>query len=133
MKLDVGKQITFMDVNDKTIASLQTNVSPGRYNLKIQADFINFENCSAQQYFQSPYRNPFQSSSLLAICTFFYIYCVIEKFLHCFKRLFVYFNEFYGHFSCLHLAKIRDTAASRGKCSKLKAQICLQIVLHISG
>ncbi len=27
-----------MDLNDKTIALLQPNVSPGRYNLKLQAN-----------------------------------------------------------------------------------------------
>ncbi len=39
-----------MDPNDKTVASLQPNVPPGRYNLKLQANETNFENCSAQQY-----------------------------------------------------------------------------------
>ncbi len=72
-----------MDLNDKTIALLQPNVSPGRYNLVFQVNRTNFENCSAQQYFNNPYRNPFQSSSLLAIRTFFCICCVIEMFLHC--------------------------------------------------
>ena len=51
-----------MDLNDKTIASLQPNVSPGRYNLKLPANEINFENCSTQQYFKNPYYNSFQSS-----------------------------------------------------------------------
>ena len=45
MKLNVCKEITSMNVNDKTIVSLQTNMSPGRYNLKLQANEINFENC----------------------------------------------------------------------------------------
>ena len=58
-----------MDPNDKTIASLQPNVSPGCYNLKLQANEINFANCSAQQHFKNPYYNPFQSSPLLAIRT----------------------------------------------------------------
>ncbi len=91
MKLNVCKEITSMDLNDKTIASLQPNVSPGRNNLKLEANTINFENCSAQQHFKNPYRNPFQSLSLLAIRTFFCIWCVIEMFFHCFKRLFLYF------------------------------------------
>ena len=43
MKLNVCKEITFMDLIDKIIASVQPNVSPMRYNLKIQADDINFE------------------------------------------------------------------------------------------
>ncbi len=77
MKLNVCKEINSMILNDKTIASLQPNVSPGRYNLKLQADKINFENCSAGSYFKNPYWNPFQSSSLLAIRTFFYIWYVI--------------------------------------------------------
>ena len=64
MKLNVCKEITSMDINGKTIASLQTNVPPRRYNLKLQANEINFENCSAQQYFKNSYHNPFQSSSL---------------------------------------------------------------------
>ncbi len=34
----------------QTIASLQPNLSPMRYNLKLQANETNFENCSAQQY-----------------------------------------------------------------------------------
>ncbi len=42
-----------MDLNDKTIASLQPDVSSGRYNLKLQANKINFENCSAQQHFKT--------------------------------------------------------------------------------
>ncbi len=94
-------------INDKAIAS--PNVSPGRYNLKLQVNKMNFENCSAQQYFKNPYRNPFQSSSLLAIRTSLCICSVIEIFLHCFERLFLYFNELDGHFPCLNLAKIRDT------------------------
>ena len=49
MKPNVCKEITSMDLNDKTIASLQPNVSPGRYNLELQANEINFENCSAQK------------------------------------------------------------------------------------
>ncbi len=85
-----------MDLNDKTIASLQPNVCPRRYNLKFQANKINFEHCSGQQYFKNPYGNPFQSSSLLAIRTFFCIGCVIEMFLHCLKRLFSHFNNFDG-------------------------------------
>ncbi len=106
MKLNVCKEITSKELNDKTIASLQPNLSPGRYNLKLQANKINFENCSAKQYFKNPYRNPFQPSSLLAIRTFFCNWCVIEMFLHNFKG---YFNEFDGHFPCLYLAKICDT------------------------
>ncbi len=95
-----------MDLNDKTIASLQPNVSPGGYNLKFQANETNFENCSARQYFKNPYRNPFQSSSLLAIRTFF---CIC-----CFKRIFLYFTEFDGHFACLNLANIRDAVPFKG-------------------
>ncbi len=41
-----------MFLNDKTIASLQPNVSPGRYNLKLQTDKINFENCSTGPNFK---------------------------------------------------------------------------------
>ena len=81
MKHNVCTEITSMDLNDKTTASLQPNVSPGRYNLKIQTNEINFENCSAQQYFKNPYRNLLQSSSLLAIRTSFCICCVIDMFL----------------------------------------------------
>ena len=77
MKLNVCKEITSMGVNDNTIASLQPNVSSRHYNLKLQANEINFENCSAQQYFKNRYRNLFQSSSLLA---FFCIRCVIEPY-----------------------------------------------------
>ena len=47
MKLNVSKEITSMDVNDKTIASLQTNMTPRRNNLKLPTDEINVENCSA--------------------------------------------------------------------------------------
>jgi len=113
MKLNVCKEITSVDLNDKTIASLQPNVSPGRYNLKLQANKTNFENSSAQQYFKNPYCNPFQSSSLLAIRTFVCICCVIEMFLQCFNRLFLYFTEFDDHFPWLNLAKIRDTVPSK--------------------
>ncbi len=101
MKINVGKEITPMDPNDKTIASLQPKVSPGGYNLKLQAIVAKFENCSAQQYFINPYRNPLKSSSLLAIRTFFCICCVIEMFLHRFKRLFSYFTKYDGHFRSL--------------------------------
>ena len=93
MKLNVCKEITSMDLNGKTIASLQPNVSPGRLHLNLQANEISFENCSAQQYFKNPYHNPFQSSSFLAIRTFFGICCVIEVFLHSLKRLFLYFHR----------------------------------------
>jgi len=41
MKLNVSEEITSMDLKGKTIASLQTNMSPGRYT------GFNFENCSA--------------------------------------------------------------------------------------
>ena len=75
MKRNVSKEISSMDLNDKTIVSQQLNVSPGRYNLKLQANEINFENCSTQQYFKNPHRNPFQSPSLLAIRIFFCICC----------------------------------------------------------
>ncbi len=71
MKLNVCKEITFINLNGKTIASLQPNVSPGHYNIKLQANKINFENRTAQQSFKNPYRNPFQSSSFLAIHTLF--------------------------------------------------------------
>ncbi len=77
MKLNVCKEIPSMDLNDKNIASLQPNVSPGRYNWKLQANEINFENCSAQQYFKNPYRNPFQTLSFLAIRTF--VFAVLLK------------------------------------------------------
>ncbi len=53
MKLNVCKTISSMILNDKTIDSLQPNVSSGRFNLKLQAAKINFENCSAQQYFKT--------------------------------------------------------------------------------
>ncbi len=53
MKLNVCKEITSIVLNDKTIASLQPNVSLGRYNFKIQANKVNFENCLAQQYFKT--------------------------------------------------------------------------------
>jgi hypothetical protein len=36
-----------MDRNDKTLASLQPDMSPKRYNLKLQANEIIFENCTA--------------------------------------------------------------------------------------
>ena len=56
---NVCKEITSTDLNDKTIASLQPNVSPGRYNLKLQANESNFEKCSAQQYFKNHIAIPF--------------------------------------------------------------------------
>ena len=77
MKLNVCKEITSVHLNDKAIASLQPNVSLRHYNLKLLANEINFENCSAQQFFKNPYHNPFhQSSSLLAIRTvLLYLLC----------------------------------------------------------
>ncbi len=53
MTLNVCKEITSMDRHDKTKASLQPNLSPG----KLQANEINFENCSTQRYLKNPYRN----------------------------------------------------------------------------
>ena len=47
MKLNVSKEITSIDLNDKAIASLQTNMTPRRNNLKLPTDEINFENSSA--------------------------------------------------------------------------------------
>ncbi len=38
MKLNVCKEINSMILNDKTIASLQPNVSPAPYNFGLQAD-----------------------------------------------------------------------------------------------
>ncbi len=61
MKRNVCEEINYMDLNDKTKALLPTRVSPRHNNLKLQANEIIFENCSAQQYFKNPYRNPFQS------------------------------------------------------------------------
>ncbi len=105
MKLNICKVITAMDINDKTIASLQPNVSPERYNLKLQANKVYFQNCSAQQYFKRPYRNPVQSSSILAIRTFCCICCVIVIFLHRFKRLFVIFHRIWLSFPVPKLGK----------------------------
>ncbi len=42
MKRNVCKEITPMDPNDKRIASLQPNLFPGRYNLKLQENNTNF-------------------------------------------------------------------------------------------
>ncbi len=47
MDINVCKEINSLILNDKTIPFLQLNVSPGRHKLKLQADKINFENCSA--------------------------------------------------------------------------------------
>ena len=44
MRLQVCKEIASVHINSKTIASLQPNVSPGRYDLKLQANEIDFEN-----------------------------------------------------------------------------------------
>ncbi len=50
MKLDFCKEISSMrDLNVKTIASLQPNVSPGRNISKFQAKETNFGNCLVQQ------------------------------------------------------------------------------------
>ncbi len=54
MKLNVCKEIYSINLNDNSIASLQSNLSPGRYNLKLQTGKINFENCSAGPYFKKP-------------------------------------------------------------------------------
>ncbi len=46
--LMLEKKLTSVDLNIwQNIALLQPNVSPGHYNLNIQANEINFENCSA--------------------------------------------------------------------------------------
>ena len=43
MKRDVCKVIISIDLNDKTIASYQPNVSPRRFHLKLQSNEMNFE------------------------------------------------------------------------------------------
>ncbi len=43
MKLNVCNEISSMDLNDKTIASVQPNLSPKRYKLKLQANEINLK------------------------------------------------------------------------------------------
>ncbi len=109
MKRNVCKEITSMDLSYKTVASFQPNLYPRRYNLKLQAKKIFFENCSAQQCFKNPWRNLFQSSSLLAIRTFFWIWYAIEMSLHCFKKLFLYFNNIEWSFPMPKFNKNRDT------------------------
>ena len=44
---NVCEESTAVDLNGKTIALLQRNMSPRSNNLKLQANEINFENCSA--------------------------------------------------------------------------------------
>ncbi len=53
MKLNGCKEVTSMDLNDRTLALMQPNVPSGLYDLKLQANEINFENWSAQQYFKN--------------------------------------------------------------------------------
>ncbi len=124
MKLNVCKEITSVDLSDKTIALMQPNVSPGRYNLNFQANETSFENCSAQRYFKNPSRNPFQSSSLLAIRTFFCICCVTEMFLHYFKGvIFLYSSlNLVASFLCLKLAKIRNRVPQTLQPMRLEAK-----------
>ncbi len=81
-----------MDPNDKTIVSLQPDVSPGRYKLTLQANETNLEICSAKQYFKNPNNNPFQSSSLLAIRTRSIVFA-IEMFLHSVLRGYFYISS----------------------------------------
>ena len=77
MKFDLY-EITSMDLNDRTIASLQLDVSSGLCHLKLQTHDINFESCSAQRYFKNLHRNPFQSASLfLAVRPF--VFAVLLK------------------------------------------------------
>ncbi len=45
------KKLMLWSVNDKTKASLRPNLSPENYNLKLQADKINFEICSPDHIF----------------------------------------------------------------------------------
>ncbi len=42
MKINVCEEITSMNENDKSIALLQPTMSPGRFNLKLQANVITF-------------------------------------------------------------------------------------------
>ncbi len=76
MKLKVCKEINSMILNDKTIASLQPNVTPGHYNLKLQANEFNFEKLFRRTIFQKPI-----SQSVSIFVTFghlflFRIWCV---------------------------------------------------------
>ncbi len=110
MKLNVCKEFTPMDPNEKTIASLQPNVSPRRYNLKFQTNETNFEDCSAQQYFKN--KSILQSVSIFFIFGHQYLllyFLCHWKVLSLFSEVNFYFTEIEGHFRCLNFAKIRDT------------------------
>ena len=108
MKLNVCKEITSIDLFDETIAfstecvsqALLSKVTSKRDFTTVQPNSISKTHIAIR----------FNLLQFLAIRTFFCTCCVTKMFLHCFKWLFLYFTEFYGHFPCLNWAKIRVTA-----------------------
>ncbi len=65
MKLNVCKEITFIhvfiDLTDKTIASLQPIVSPGRYNVCYKQTRLSLKTVQPNGISKHLYCHPFQS------------------------------------------------------------------------
>ncbi len=89
---------------------------PGRYNLKLQADKINFENCSAGPYFKTHIAICFSLLFWPSVPSF--AFGVLFKYSFTVLRgYFICLNEFNDHFLCLSLAEILDTVPLRNTCT----------------
>lgn len=53
-ELKVSENISPVDLNVKTIAIFQTNMSPGHHDEIYERNKLSFEHCSAQQYCKKP-------------------------------------------------------------------------------
>ncbi len=106
MKVDRGHR-NFSDFNVRSDESFIIFSIPIATD-KEYVDKIDFENCSAGPYFKNPYCNPFQSSTLLAIHTFFAFGVSFKYSFTVLRGYFIYLNKFDVHFLYLSLAKIRD-------------------------
>ena len=106
MKLNVCKEIMSMDLHDKTIASLQPNVSLGRYKqIRLTLKAVQ-PNSISKTYIAIRFNLLHFWPSVRS-----FVFAVLSKcFFTVLSGYFLYFTELYGHFRCLNLAKIRETA-----------------------
>ncbi len=97
-----------MDLNDKTIALFQPNMSPGRYNLSYKQTRLTLKTVQPDSILKTYIPIRFNLLHFWPPVPSFALFCCVVEILsvYCFKRLFLYFTEFDGHFSCLNLAQI---------------------------
>ena len=81
-----------------------------RYNLSTQTAEMNFEKLLGWTVSKKTNFNPFQSSLILPIHSFFCIGSVILTFLHCFRSVFFVSLSLVASSNFLNLVIFRDTA-----------------------